>query len=68
MVAVGLISIHHPIILKWLSGTAKQIGRPVSATVFTNGRGNHDIKVFHVNKYWSSSLSKRNGRSGNVAP
>ena len=53
VVAVGLTSIYHPIILKWLSGTARHIGKPVIATVYTNGQINPDIKVFHVDKYWN---------------
>ena len=53
VVAVGLISINHPIILKWLSGTARHIGKPISSTVYTNGIANPDIKIFHVDKYWN---------------
>jgi len=52
-VAVGLTSISHPIILKWFSGTARLIGRPINATVYTDGQINKDIKVFHVDKYWN---------------
>ena len=52
-VAVGLTSISHPIILKWLSGSARFIGRPTNATVYTDGEVNTEIKVFHVDKYWN---------------
>lgn len=52
-VAVGLTSIGHPIILKWFSGSARLIGSPTAATVYTDGQLNQDIKVFHVDKYWS---------------
>ena len=51
---ISLTSINHPIILKWLSGSARLIGKPVDATVYTNGKVNHDIKVFHTDKYWGS--------------
>jgi hypothetical protein len=51
-VFAGLTSINHPIVLKWLSGTARMIGKPLNATVYTNGQINHSIKVFHVDKYW----------------
>ena len=53
VVVVGLSSINHPIILKWLSGTARHIGKPITATVYTDGLVNPDIKVFHVDKYWN---------------
>jgi len=59
-VAVELTAIQHPIILKWLSGAAGIIGRPTNATVHTNGHVNHDIKVFHVDKYWGSNEKANN--------
>jgi hypothetical protein len=55
IVGIILISINHPIILKWLSGTARLIGKPITATVYTNGELNPDIKVFHVNTYWGGT-------------
>ena len=59
-VVVGLTSINHPIILKWLTGSARYIGKPIEATVYTNGQVNHDIKVFHVDKYWGSNKKANN--------
>jgi hypothetical protein len=55
VIAVGLISINHPIILKWLSGTARHIGKPIDAIAYTNGQLNSDIKIFHVDKYWDGT-------------
>ncbi len=52
---VVLIYKTHPIILKWLDGTARIIGKPIQATVCTNGQVNNDIKVFHVDKYWDTN-------------
>lgn len=46
-VAVGLTSIRHPIILKWVTGSAKHHGKPMPATVYTNGQLNDRIKVFY---------------------
>ena len=46
-VAVGLTSIDHPIILKWVTGSARHFGKPISATVYTNGQVNDHIKVFY---------------------
>lgn len=52
-VAVGLISLSHPIILKWFTGSARVEGRQTNATVYTNGQVNTNINVFHADKYWN---------------
>ena len=45
----------HPIVIKWIVGTARIIGKPVNATVFTNGIINNDIKVYRNNNaYWNN--------------
>src|ERR1051326_6671617 len=59
-VAIALTSINHPIILKLLTGTARVIGRPVNATIYTNGQVNHGIKVFHTDKYWGIDKKANN--------
>lgn len=46
-VAVGLTSINHPIILKWVTGSARHFGKAIPATVYTNGQVNDHIKVFY---------------------
>jgi hypothetical protein len=46
-VTIGLTSINHPIILKWVTGSARHFGKPISATVYTNGQINDHIKVFY---------------------
>jgi hypothetical protein len=51
-VIVGLASINHPILLKWVAGSARLVGRPIKATVYANGRVNKDIKVYQVDEYW----------------
>lgn len=53
LAGTALISINHPIILKWLSGTARHIGKPIPATVYTDGKVNTSIEVFHVDRYWN---------------
>ena len=40
--------LEHPILLKWVTGTARFIGRPISSTVYTNGKTNDKIEVFEV--------------------
>jgi hypothetical protein len=57
LVIVAVIATYktHPIILKWLYGTAGLIGKPIYAKVYTNGCINNDIKVFHTNKYWDTN-------------
>lgn len=52
-ITIGLTSINHPILLKWVSGSARLIGKPLIATVYVNGRINKDVKVFHVDKNWN---------------
>jgi hypothetical protein len=49
-VAVGLTSINHPIILKWVTGSARHHGKPMQATVYTNGQVNDNIKVFYTDE------------------
>ena len=49
-VVVGLASISHPIILKWVTGSARHHGKPISATVYTNGQANDNIQVFYSDK------------------
>jgi hypothetical protein len=49
-VAVGLTSINHPIILKWVTGFAKHHGKALSARVYTNGQLNEGIKVFYTDE------------------
>lgn len=50
VVVVGLTSINHPIILKWVTGSAKHHGKPIPATVYTNGLVNNHIKVFYTDE------------------
>jgi len=49
-VAVGLISINHPIILKWVTGSARHHGKPIPATVYINGQVNEHTKVFYTDE------------------
>ena len=49
-VVVGLTSINHPIILKWVTGSARHHGKPMPATVYTNGQVNDHIKVFYTDE------------------
>jgi hypothetical protein len=56
-VIVGLTSINHPIVLKLMTGSARIIGKPVNATVFTNGQVNDGIKVYKVDKYWDDGAT-----------
>lgn len=57
---VILISINHPIIMKWISGSAKDLGKPIHAIVYTDGKINNTIKVFHVDKYWDTNEQANN--------
>ncbi len=49
-VAVGLTSINHPIVLKWVTGSARHHGKPIPATVYTNGLLNDNINVYYTDE------------------
>lgn len=49
-VAVGVTSINHPIVLKWVTGSARHLGKPIPATIYTNGQVNDGIKVFYTDE------------------
>lgn len=59
-IVIGLTSINHPIILKWLTGSARHIGKPISAIVYTDGQVNNHVKVFFVNRYWNNKEKAKN--------
>ena len=44
-----------PILIKWAIGTARIIGVPSDARVYTNGKINTGIKVYRINRYWDGS-------------
>jgi len=52
LVFVTLIIYRHPIILKWMRGTARIIGFTKRATVYADDVIDQRIKVFHCDKYW----------------
>jgi hypothetical protein len=53
MVIMG-IYVHntYPILLKWMMGEARNLGKPIAAVVFTNGQVNTRIKVYRIGNYW----------------
>ena len=53
--SVGIVIFYNwfPILLKWADGTARIIGKPINATVYTNGQINNGIEVYRVDKYWN---------------
>jgi hypothetical protein len=48
--AIGLTSVKHPIVLKWVTGSARHHGKPIPATVYTNGKVNDKIKAFYTDE------------------
>jgi len=42
----------YPILSKYLSGSARVIGKPINATVYTNGHINKRITVYREKTYW----------------
>src|SRR5712675_1930314 len=51
LVFLILFVYRHPIILKWMTGSARLIGLPERATVYADGEIDKKIKVFHSDKY-----------------
>ncbi|GAC1311783.1 MAG: hypothetical protein NVSMB24_31990 [Mucilaginibacter sp.] len=45
-IGAGLICFIHPIMFKWLFGSARVIGKPIGAIVYTDGHINNNIKVY----------------------
>jgi hypothetical protein len=56
-VAVGLTAINHPIIWKWVTGSARHHGKPMPAIVYINGQVNEHGKVFYTDEPNSYLLS-----------
>jgi hypothetical protein len=52
IIAGYLLFKYEPILLKFLDGTARNLGTPIHATVYTNGRPDTSIKVYRIGKYW----------------
>jgi hypothetical protein len=52
LVFVFLVLYRHPIVLKWMTGSARMIGWPVRARVYADGGIDKKIKVFHSDTYW----------------
>ncbi|TAE18327.1 MAG: hypothetical protein EAZ95_04405 [Bacteroidetes bacterium] len=51
-IPIGIFLSNHYILLKYLGGAARSLGRPIEAKVYTNGKLNNDIQVFRANYYW----------------
>jgi len=55
LVLLMIFVYRHPIIIKWMTGSARMIGRPVRATVFADEHIDKTIRVFHSDKNWDDS-------------
>jgi hypothetical protein len=53
IVTFGITYYKHPILLKWLTGDARVIGKPIKAIVYVNGEINSGISVYKVNRHWN---------------
>src|SRR6478736_4391839 len=45
----------HPIIIRWMTGSARVIGWPVPASIYADGQIDKKIRVFHYDKNWDNS-------------
>ena len=52
-----LVVYRHPIVLKWMAGSARVIGREKRSSVYTDGEIDKKIRVFHANKSWDGQPS-----------
>ncbi len=50
-ITCGVIYFNHPIISKWLSDTARDIGKPIDATIYLNGRVTDSVKIYRDKKF-----------------
>jgi hypothetical protein len=50
-ISAAIIACNHPIFLKWLSGTAKIIGKPISSKVLMNDNINQQIRVYELHEF-----------------
>ena len=57
VVASIALEVYNPILSKWVSGSARIIGKPINAIVYTDGHINNDIKVYRENSYWDGKKS-----------
>jgi hypothetical protein len=48
-----LINAYHPILIKWIAGSGRIVGKPLKSEVYINGRLDSDVRLFKMNKYWN---------------
>jgi hypothetical protein len=65
-VTVGILSIDHPIILKWVTGSARHYGRSIDAAIYTNEQVNDRIRIFYSDEPNNYLLSIRENDSSEV--
>lgn len=51
VITCGVIYFQHPILSKWLSDTARDIGKPIDATVYFNGHVTDSVKIYRDKKF-----------------
>jgi hypothetical protein len=52
-----LLEINYPVVSKWLDGSARILGKPINAAVYTNGHINNDIKVYRDKTNWDGKIA-----------
>lgn len=56
-VSILLVGWRHPIFFKWLSGTARCIGKPIKVDVYLNDTLNENISVFKADSHWDGTAT-----------
>jgi len=47
-----IVLIENPILIKYFTGTARIIGKPVKSITYIDGEIDESIKIYKVNSYW----------------
>jgi hypothetical protein len=50
----------NPIIVKWITGSARLIGKEIQNEVYINGKRKSEVKLFHVNSDFYNKKKKKN--------
>ncbi len=53
IIFVGFLLFNNIILIRYLKGNARNLGKHTNAKVYANGKLNKDIEIYKVTKYWN---------------